>query len=84
MKLKPQGANATEVQLTPDVTVLFSYQTPVACHVAGIGYARTDIAHSRTTQKHITQWLARNGARDCAVKPQAYFDAIATAQGSKT
>lgn len=79
MKLKPQGANQTELELTDGTTVLFSYQTPVACYIPGEGCYRTEVNHSRTTQKHITQFLRRqdgSGAEFREERPQAFFDEL--------
>jgi hypothetical protein len=73
VKLRQLGANQTEVELTSSLTVFFSYQTPVACNVAGEGFYKSVEFHSRTTSKHITQWL--NGAHAIA-RPQAYFDGL--------
>ena len=77
MKLNPLGSNRNEVEFG-DVTILFSYKTPVACHVAGEGFYRTDKQWSRTTSKHIGQWLRANGSGNATIKPQAYFDNLAT------
>lgn len=77
MNLNPIAANQTEVELADGTTVFFSYRTPVAAHIPGEGYAKTEKFWSRTTSKHIGQFIARNGgSRAVAVKPQAYFDAI--------
>ncbi len=60
MNLKPIKANMNEIE-AGDLTVLFSYKTPVAYHRAGVGYAKTNKYWSRTTSRHINQWLASNG-----------------------
>ena len=60
MNLRPIRANMTEVEVG-NITVLFSYKTPVAYHEAGVGYAKTSKYWSRTTSRHITQWLVLNG-----------------------
>jgi hypothetical protein len=52
---------ATEIELPNGNTVLFSYSTPVACHIPGQGFYRTTKQWSRTTSKHINQWIARHG-----------------------
>lgn len=70
MKLTKLGPSTTEIEIG-DVTVLFSYKTPVACHVAGEGYFRTEERHSVTTSKHINRWLDGNAAKEM---PQSYFD----------
>jgi hypothetical protein len=55
-RLRQLGPNMTEVQ-HGEVTVLYSYQTPVAVFAPGIGYLRTDHKWSVTTSKHINKWL---------------------------
>lgn len=60
MNLTPIKANMNEVTVGK-YTVLFSYKTPVAYHEAGVGYAKTKKYWSRTTSRHINQWLAING-----------------------
>ena len=72
MKLKPIASNMTEVQVG-DVTVLFSYATPVAAQLEDGFYVRTEKKWSVTTSRHINKWLA--GAR-AEVKPQSYFDGL--------
>jgi hypothetical protein len=72
LKLKTLGANRTELTLDDGTVVLFSYSTPVAAHVPGVGYVRTEQSWSRTTAKHIGQW----GAREAPTRPQAFFDAL--------
>ena len=41
MKLNAIGSNRTELTIG-DYTVLFSYDTPVAYHLTGVGYFKTD------------------------------------------
>ena len=60
MKIKSIGSNMTEVQIG-DKTVLVSYETPVAYHEAGVGYAKTSKYWSKTTSAHINKWLRMNG-----------------------
>jgi len=75
MKLNSVAANQTEVELADGTTVFFSYKTPVAAHIPGKGYAKTDKSWSRTTSKHIGQFISRNGGSGAVtVKPQAWFD----------
>ena len=76
MKLNPVAANQNEVELPNGTTVFFSYRTPVAAHIPGVGYVKTDKQWSRTTSKHIGQFIARNGgSRNAAsIKPQSWFD----------
>ncbi len=75
MKLNPVAANQNEVELPNGTTVFFSYKTPVAAHVQGVGYVKTEKNWSRTTSKHITQFIRRNGGSGAvACKPQEWFD----------
>ena len=75
MKLIHVASNQTELELASGVTVFFSYKTPVACHIPGEGYYRTDCRWSRTTSKHIGQFLARNGGSGKVTeRPQSFFD----------
>lgn len=77
MKLYPRGPNQTVLEVH-HARILFSYNTPVAAHTGGC-YIRTEEHHSRTTSRHISQWL-----RDCHQDPaeveevpQAELDALA-------
>ena len=72
MKLNPIASNMTEVEIG-DVTVLFSYKTPVAAQTEDGFYVRTEKHWSVTTSRHINKWLA--GAR-AELKPQSYFDGL--------
>jgi hypothetical protein len=56
MSVSPIGSNQTEVGL-PDRRFLFSYSTPVAGYVDGLGYVRTNRFFSATTSRHINRWL---------------------------
>ena len=77
MKLIPVAANQNEVELENGTTVFFSYKTPVAAHIPGQGYYRTEDYHSVTTSKHIGQFMKRNGAHGhYHVKPQSFFDSL--------
>ena len=71
MKLKPLGANQTTVTTNGGLTILFSYETPVACIMDGKAF-KTDKHWSKTTSKHINQWLKEFSAID--IKPQASFN----------
>lgn len=70
MKLTPIAANQIEVELSSGVTVFFSYKTPA--HVPGKGYLRTDQHYSRTTTRHINQWIGG----DSTVVTQSYIEAL--------
>lgn len=57
MKFKQIGSNRTEVETKEGVYVLISYETPVAAFIPGEGVWREDTSSSRTTAKHINQWI---------------------------
>ena len=71
MKLNNIGPNQTEIT-TNDKTVFFSYNTPVAANVNGKFYS-TEQKWSKTTSKHINQWL---DGRNAETKPQSWFDEL--------
>jgi len=56
MKVKSIGKNQTLI-CTDNMDIFISYETPVACFIAGQGYFKTSKKHSVTTSKHINQWL---------------------------
>lgn len=62
MKLKPVGSNQTEVELQNGVTILYSYQTPVAAFVPGKGALCTNKKWSSATSRHIRAAVGRWGA----------------------
>ena len=69
-KIETLKANMT-VLYTDDYTILYSYNTPVACMELETGkYYRTTLNHSVTTSKHINQWL--NG-KPYEYKEQTFF-----------
>lgn len=80
-KIKQLGASKQEIHLSDGRTILFvSYETVVAGRVPIFDkelqtyidtYLRTEVNHSRTTQKHITQWLEGVKAEE---RPQNFFD----------
>lgn len=76
MKLNPVGSNQTEIEKANGVTVLYSYQTPVAAFVPGKGALCTSKKYSVTTSKHVNQAVARWGATRTNVN-QAEIDQIA-------
>ena len=57
MKLKRVGYNQTELTLPNNTKVLFSYETPVAAQLPSGDYVRTEQKFSRTTTRHINNWL---------------------------
>lgn len=69
MKLRVIKPNQTEVEFNNDLTVFFSYNTPVAANVNGV-FVRTSKHHSTTTSKHISQWL--DGRKATLVDPEFF------------
>lgn len=65
MKLKNLGPNQSEV-VFKDATIFFSYETPVAAHVPGMGFLRTESKYSATTTRHINKWLDGAQAKECS------------------
>jgi hypothetical protein len=60
-----------EVGLASGAKVLFSYQTPVAYIDSNNVARRTSKFWSRTTSRHINQWI---GSLRCEDLPQEWFD----------
>jgi hypothetical protein len=76
MKLIPCGSNQNQVNIG-NKAILFSYQTPVAAVDLsnGTGLAlKTEKKWSRTTSKHINNWLATKSFSGIATRPQEFFD----------
>lgn len=64
MKLKSIGSNMTELNID-GVSILFSYDTPVAGWDA-LGAFRTDKHYSATTTRHINKYLGgKHVGRKC-------------------
>jgi len=57
MKIKKLGASKTLLKF-PDKEIFVSYDTPVAARFENGDCIRTTKNWSRTTQKHITQYLS--------------------------
>ena len=74
MQLTPIASNMTEVE-TSEARILFSYRTPVAAYVFGVGYIKTDKFWSVTTSRHINKWI---GGKDVTVREvtQTYLDGL--------
>ena len=70
MQLTPIASNMTEVE-TKEARILFSYRTPVAAYVFGVGYVKTDKWWSVTTSRHINKWIDGVPAKEVA---QTYLD----------
>ena len=57
MILRQLGSNQTEISFNNGTTLFFSYETPVAGHDLVKGYFKTGTYYSRTTSKHINNYL---------------------------
>lgn len=57
MKINNVKTNVTELFTNDGAVIMFSYNTPVAARLPNYDYVRTDEYYSRTTSKHINQWL---------------------------
>lgn len=76
MKLRKLGQNMHELE-TGSTLLLFSYETPVA--VLDIDrqlMARVDPSPSRTSSKHVTQWLGGNPPGEVRHVPPEWFEAL--------
>ena len=71
MKLKQIASNMTELQIG-DITMLFSYSTPVAGYDDG-GAFRTTERYSVTTTKHINKYLGKGVGREIS---QDHIDSL--------
>jgi hypothetical protein len=80
MKLQNFGSNQNIVEISDDLTVFFSYNTPVACFkrsetTGKFEVFRTAQFWSRTTSKHINNWLSSlNFSSRATEKPQEFFN----------
>ena len=57
MKVINLGANKTQLNLNDGTEVFVSYETPVAAKLPNYEYIRTATYYSKTTSKHINEWL---------------------------
>lgn len=74
MNLNPIRPNMTELEIRPGIKVLFSYRAPVAYIDNNTATAyRTSKKWSRTTTRHINQWLGGIGDEE---QPQEFFDEL--------
>ena len=64
MKVINLGANKTQLNLNDGTEVFVSYETPVAVKLPNYEYLRTATYYSKTTSKHINQWLKGVNAKE--------------------
>ena len=57
MILRQLGSNQTELSLNNGNSIFFSYETPVAGYHSEDGFFRTETYYSKTTSRHINQYL---------------------------
>ena len=62
----------TVLEPNDNLSILFSYETPVAAWISGRGYVKTDKFWSVTTSRHINKWIPL----PCKLskEPQEFFD----------
>jgi hypothetical protein len=70
------GSNQTEVSIN-GLTILYSYQTPVAVFVSGKGAVCDETKHSRTTSRHVSAAVARWGCSRSNVSAKDFAALIA-------
>jgi len=63
MHLNNISKNVSEIKNSKG-TILFSYNTPVAVITQDGNVLRTDRKYSKTTSKHINQWLGSLDAKE--------------------
>lgn len=64
MKLRTIGSNQSVLTFKSGVRILFSYETPCAVFVPGEGFKKTADFISRTTQRHIAEWVGNHPVCD--------------------
>jgi hypothetical protein len=70
LKLKQVKLNMAVLEVN-NKEILFSYGTPVAAFIPGVGYVRTGKKFSFITSKHINKWL--DGAT-AEMREQKFFN----------
>lgn len=70
MKLVNHGPHAAAVLFRNGTEIFFSYHTPVAGFVSGLGYFKTSEHYSVTTTRHINNYLGTGVSGNCAVMDQ--------------
>ncbi len=73
LSLRVLGANRT-LLLVDDTEVFFSYNTPVAAFSPSTGYLVTNKTYSRTTTRHIREYLGDHVA--VCVSPSRLTDLL--------
>ena len=81
MKLTSIAANRTVLSYPNGSEVFFSYSTPVAGFSPELGYVKTSDYYSRTTTRHINQYLKDIPADEV---PQVIINKLSQSQGSVT
>ena len=76
MKISIIGSNQTEME-RDGLTILYSYQTPVAAFVSGKGAVCDETKHSRTTSRHVSAAVARWGCSRSDVSAKEFAAIIA-------
>jgi hypothetical protein len=71
MKIKPIGNHQTLVFKDDGTVILISYVMPVAAYIPGKAFVRTDQFYSRTTSRHIQEFV-----KDCDIVSQEFLDGL--------
>ncbi|PNG50375.1 MULTISPECIES: hypothetical protein [unclassified Variovorax] len=69
---KPE-IKCAELELAPDTKVMFSYGRPAAALLPDRGYVRVDQVISKTTERHIAEWV---GAEASEQVSQDFLDGL--------
>jgi hypothetical protein len=72
MNLTTIGANQTMITTANGAQIFFSYNTPVAACLPGVGYVVTEEKHSNTTTRHVNAWAGKG----CDTRPQSFFNEL--------
>lgn len=81
LQVIPLKPNQTVLRVGAGLEILFSYQTPVAAFIPGMGYVKSSKKYSRTTSKHVSQWASYNQEisqekLDSMVQREMYQDVV--------
>jgi len=76
LSLTHLGSNQTVIRNDNGIEILFSYNTPVAAFVPEHGYIKTEKFHSKTTLRHILNFLGSRLDEYAKLVPQEYLDSL--------
>jgi len=76
MKLQSLAANRTILSFDDGTEIFFSYETPVAGYLIGMGYVKTDKWYSSTTTRHINKYFNDVPATDVSTVDQSVISTL--------